>query len=195
MDKRQQQEQDLARIKLALKQSYSASDKQNPALMGWIRDASLSGNRSQVYASPDKKDVLVVHTGSKTASDWLKTNPLLAVGAVGKSKRGKHALGITKDAVKKYGMDAHITVAGHSLGGGLAQESGRIKGVDEVVTVNKGGSLLGNRPRLSIQTDYRNVADPVSLISGGLLDTRGKLKTSGKLSLNPLVSHSIDSAF
>lgn len=195
MDKRQQQEEDLKRVKLALKQSYSASDKQRPELMGWIRDDSLSGNRSQVYVHPDKTKVLVTHTGSKTASDWLKTNPFLAIGKVDKTKRGKHALGVTKAAVKKYGMDAHITVAGHSLGGGLAQESGKIKGVDEVITVNKGGSVLGNKKRLAIQTDYRNVADPVSLLSGGLMDTRGKLKTSGKLNLNPLKSHSIDAAF
>ena len=161
---------DRVRIKKALKNSYKK--KQAAQLNGWTRDDSLSWRRSQVYASPNGTSALITHTGSKTVSDWAISNPALGAGLIGKTKRGKHATRATKQAVKKYD---YVTVAGHSLGGGLAQHTGKVKGVDRVVTVNKGGPLTPVLMRRvpKKQTDYRHGLDPVSAISGGLMGDSG----------------------
>ena len=176
VDKKKQGARDKRRIGKALKSSYQDSDKQAPEIIGWVRDDALSGNRTQVYASKNGKHALITHTGSKTATDWGVSDMALAFGGIGLTKRAKHADLVTRKAVKKYGDDAHITVAGHSLGGSLAERTGKIKGVDKVVTVNKGASLTPNflKPRLSHkQTDYRHGLDPITVLSGGLIPARG----------------------
>lgn len=191
MDARQQKKEDLIRIKKALKQSYEP-EKHSGRIEGWMIDRHLSGKRAQVYADPTKKKVLIVHRGSQGSNDWLQTDPKLAVGQLGSTKRGKYGVDITKKAVAKYGDDAHITVAGHSLGGSIAHLAGqKVKGVDEVVSVNPGHSLIGKRRVLPNEVEYRHRFDPISNISGGLFNQHDRLKINRKPSWNP---HSVDAA-
>lgn len=189
MDARQQKKQDLIRIKKALKQSYEP-EKHSGQIEGWMIDRDLSGKRAQVYADPTKKRVLVVHRGSQGPNDWLQTDPRLAANQLGSTRRGKYAVGVTRKAVDKYGDEAHVTVAGHSLGGSLAHLSGsKVKGVDEVVSVNKGFPLVGKRRVLPNEVEYRHAFDPISGISGGLFHQRGRLKTNYTPTWN---THSVD---
>lgn len=175
------------RIKRALKQSYHPN--QHGQLKDWMQDKELSGKRAQVYTSPRSNHVLVVHRGSQGPTDWLRTNPQLAFGRLPKTQRGQHAIKITKAAVAKYPDAENVTVAGHSLGGALARETGkRVKGVDNVITVNSAGPLFMPRRRLDKEVEYRSAFDPVSLVAGGT-GNKGRLITDWSGTWNP---HSVE---
>ena len=84
-------------------------------------DDSLSSAEQKVYV--DKAcDPTVAFTGSRKASDWLMTNPMLALGLEKYSTRFRGAKKLVEDVKKKYGKP--VTSVGHSLGGALAEYAG-----------------------------------------------------------------------
>jgi len=85
---------------------------------GYELDKKLSTNESKVFVDSNGNPNIVFR-GSKTAKDWLISDPLLAVGASRFDPRFKEAKQLTKQVEQKYGKPADVF--GHSLGGRIAE--------------------------------------------------------------------------
>ncbi len=134
-----------------------------------------SQGEKSVYVDETNKQVIVGHRGT----DPSKSKDLFADLAVGLGlekyhPRFKRAARQEKALEREYpGYDFIIT--GHSLGGSVAQHTGKSKRVKKVVTFNKGSGIAEPfRRRSSKQTDYLNYGDLVSMTS--LLQRGGRRK-------------------
>lgn len=133
------------------------------------------------YRSNKEKKIYVAHRGTDKMRD-LSADVAIGLGLEKYHPRFKRARrDVTK--LQRENPDYEIVHTGHSLGGSLAQHTGKHVGSDKgrVVTFNKGagiGSLF--RKRGKNQTDYVNVYDPVSLLSsrqrGGQVKKQRKVK-------------------
>jgi hypothetical protein len=177
-------------IKPILNASYQNQKEASKTLgkLGYTYDKGLSTNQSKVFVDSEGNPNIAFR-GSKTAKDWLISDPLLALGLQNLDPRFKEAKALTKKVEKKYGKP--VDVYGHSLGGTLAEKSGA-KG--NITTYNKGVGLgdIG-RTIPKNQTDIRAKSDVVS----GLALTQ-KHKNGDLINLktpilqNPLEAHGLD---
>jgi hypothetical protein len=176
-------------IKPILNASYQNQKRASKTLgkLGYTYDKKLSTNESKVFIDPEGNPNIAFR-GSKTAKDFLFSDPLLAIGASRFDPRVKEAQTLVKRVESKYGKPADVF--GHSLGGSIAEASGA-KG--DIVTYNKGVGLAGiGKSVPSNQTDIRAKADIVSALAltqkynGDLVN----LKTP--LLQNPIKAHSLD---
>jgi len=136
------------------------------------------------YKNEAGKKIYVSHRGTKglNKSD-LSADVAIALGLEKYHPRFKRAKQLQQRLEKENPGYSFITT-GHSLGGSLAQYTGKSKKVGKVVTFNKGSGLFEPyRQRASKQTDYIHAFDPVSYFSQS--QRGGKLKISRKLKLNP----------
>ena len=155
------------------------------AKSGYTLDKKLSTNESKVFVD-SMGNPNIAFRGSKTAKDWLISDPLLAIGASRFDPRVKEAKSLTKQVEKKYGKPADVF--GHSYGGFLSENSGA-KG--KITTFNKGvglGDIGKTIPKN--QTDIRTKADLVSALS--LTQKYNGDQQTIKASLNPIKAHSLD---
>lgn len=121
--------------------------KRNPreSIEGYNLDRELSNKRTRTYHNPESNQTVISHRGTKlTNAKDLKNDFLIATGMLNKhtSSRVRNAARIAKGAEEKYG--SNISNVGHSLGGTMAQKTGRKLGVDnsKVVAYNPGSSPL-----------------------------------------------------
>lgn len=152
---------------------------------GYELDKKLSTNESKVFVD-SMGNPNIVFRGSKTAKDWLISDPLLAVGASRFDPRFKDAKALTKTVENKYNKP--VDVFGHSLAGALAENSGA-KG--KITTFNKavGYADIGKTIPKN-QTDIRTTADVVSALS--LTQKYNGNQENIKGSLNPIKAHGLD---
>ena len=147
------------------KQTYhylKTSYKKNSKIKDTTLDKSLSGKRVKVFYNPKTKKSVVVHRGTASAIDWLKTNIPMIFGYEG-GNRFKHAKKIQKAAEQKYGKE-NITTMGHSLGGRIAEKVG--KNTSQIITYNKAATPKSIKNKTPInQIDIRTSRDPVSYLS------------------------------
>ena len=124
-------------------------------------DDSLSNAENKVYV--DKKgNPTIAYTGSRKISDWLVSNPMLALGLEKYSPRFRRSEKVLTAVRKKYNKP--IAVLGHSLGGAIASSVG--KGNDKIITVDKGVGWGGVGKKLgSNETSIRTSNDIVSALS------------------------------
>jgi hypothetical protein len=155
---------------------------------GYTLDKKLSTNESKVFVDKEGNPNIVFR-GSKTAKDWLISDPLLSVGATKLDPRFNEAKSLTKAVEKKY--DKPVDVFGHSLGGSLAEQSGAS---GNIITFNKGVGLAGIGKSIpSNQTDIRSRNDIVSALS-----LTQKYKNGDLINLptpvfqNPVAAHSLE---
>ncbi len=114
------------------------------------------------YKSEGKKKIYVSHRGTKSWRD-IGSDVAVALGMESGNARFKRAKREVSRLVSEN-PGYRIVSTGHSLGGSLAEVSG--KDVGKVVTFNKGaglGSLY--RSRGKYQKDYINEYDPVSMLT------------------------------
>lgn len=171
-------------VKKFLKASYKPGMKIN----GNVYDEHLSGKRVAVYHNPVTGKAVVVHRGTASATDWIKTNLPMAFGYE-KGNRFKHAKKIQKEAEKKYGA-SNITTMGHSLGGRIAEKVGKKSA--SIITYNKAAtpkSILRATPKK--QLDIRTSGDLVSKLSV-LQKHKTAMKTIKSKSINPITTHNVD---
>jgi hypothetical protein len=141
------------------------------------------------YRSDRDKKVYVAHRGTKKRKD-LSADLAIAFGMEKYHPRFKRA---RREAARiaRENPGYEVVHTGHSLGGSLAQHTGKhAKGKGRVVTFNKGagvGSLF--RKRSKNQTDYVNVYDPVSALS--LRQKGGKVRKQKEFKVHP---HKIESS-
>jgi len=172
-------------LKDVLKASYMPQSKAAAYMEkkhGYSYDPQLSSMQQKVFINKEGKPI-ITQRGSTRVSDWLIEDPAALVG-YSNTSRVKEAKQLAKATKEKYGVDA--TVAGHSLGGYLA-EKGATKGSD-VYTYNKAAgipSVFSNIPKT--QHDYRTSLDIPSFL--GQYQRGDKETVSG--SWNPIETHNI----
>jgi len=137
----------------------------------------ISGNAEEGYwKSPAK--IVIAFRGTTNKAD-VKTDAILAVGALKKSSRYKKSLAFAKKILKNATVP--VEVSGHSLGGSLASEVARELGLKSFTynpgvgpreairaKVDKAACLIrkkGKRCKRSKNHEVqRTLADPVSIL-------------------------------
>lgn len=155
---------------------------------GLTEDKELSGKRVKVFHD-NVGDTHVVHRGTSGIHDVMTDAFISLGGDIKKTNRYKHADKITKQARAKYGA-ANTTVVGHSLGGKLAEMTGRSsdKGI---ITVNKAAVVTDiGKKRKKNQTDIRHTNDVVSALS--TTQRGGKVVTLKNKTKNALTAHAVN---
>ena len=135
-------------------------------------DKDLSTKEARVFVDEEGTPNITVR-GSKTAKDWLISDPLLALGLSSIDPRQKSTNKLIEKTKKKYGSDPNLY--GHSLGGALVSGA-NTKG--KITTFNKGAGASDLFRKISKnQTDIRTSGDIVSALS---TTQRGKNKITLK---------------
>jgi len=154
-------------------------------------DMTMVTNKGELaaYRSEKGKKIYVAHRGTKERRD-LSADAAIAFGMEKYHPRFRRAARKVK-RIQEANPDYELVHTGHSLGGSLAQHTGKKSGrKSEVVTFNKGagvGSLF--RTRGSNQSDYVNVYDPVSMLS--LRQKGGKAYKQKQVKVHP---HKLESS-
>jgi len=173
-------------LKPILESSYQKSKQAKNTLekQGLKLDRELSNKEAKTFIDAEGKPSIVVR-GSKSAYDFLVSDPLLAIGKSHLDPRKRRTDALIENVKKKYKTE-DVNLYGHSLGGALV--SGAKTG-GHITTYNKGAGLgsIGQAINPN-QLDIRTGRDIVSLLSK--TETGGK-KIELQGSDNPLVAHSI----
>lgn len=137
------------------KEAKNILEKENYTL-----DKKLSTKEAKVFVDKSGNANIAVR-GSKSAKDFLISDPLLLMGLSKLDPRQKQTNKLIKKTKAKYGSD--VNLYGHSLGGSLVSNA-KTKG--KITTFNKGAGIadFGKKIKKN-QTDIRTSGDLVSLIS------------------------------
>jgi hypothetical protein len=178
-----------------LKSSYMSQSQaeDNLAKHGFVRDPQLSSNQQKVFYNEKTNEPIVIHRGSKTVNDYLDDG-LIAVGLGKLGHRYKNAVRVNEKIKNKYGHDA--TNLGHSLGGWIAENSGKNK----IVTINKAVGAADVFKKLpKNQTDIRVKNDIIALPSYSQTGSKKILIDNKHKSNNPFTNaynaHSVDNLY
>ena len=175
-----------AYLKPILEASYQKSKVAKNTLekQGYKLDRDLSNKEAKVFVDAEGKPSIAVR-GSKSAYDWLVSDPLLAIGRSDLDPRKRRTNALIENVKKKYKTE-DVDLYGHSLSGELITNA-NTKG--KITTFNKGAGLGSiGRAINPNQTDIRTKNDIVSLLSK---TERGGMKQEFQGSDNPLIAHSI----
>ena len=142
-------------------------------------DKDLSTREARVFVDEEGTPNITVR-GSKTAKDFLISDPLIALGLSKYDPRQKSTNNLIEKTKKKYQKDPNLF--GHSLGASLVNNANT---TGNITTFNKGADLFRKIPKN--QTDIRTSGDLVSALS---TTQRGKHRITIKNN-NPLTSHGL----
>jgi hypothetical protein len=145
-------------------------------------DRLLSDDYVQVYYNTRRKEVIVVHRGSKTLADWVVNKNIWDEKECG--ERCYKSDKIEREATSKYQGFKKISI-GHSLGGYLAStySDGLVISVNPYVPKSDALKKIGDNEVL-----VRSTRDLPSILSKTQI-RRNKIEIPGK-SINPLTEHS-----
>lgn len=136
-----------------IKASYSQIPPMS--IEGYTLDISISNKTGLVYFNPETGKAVVVHRGTKGASDWMN-NLAYMTGYYKWTNRYKSGENTQKKAEKKYGA-RNVTTIGHSQGAIIARNVASKS--NQLINVNPawlGEAQLGN------EYVIRSDADPIS---------------------------------
>ena len=174
------------------KASYQGENKAEATLgkFGYTLDKKLSGKEQKVFVD-EAGNPNIAFRGSKTAKDWLISDPLVAVGLEKFDPRFQKAVKLTKKVAEKY--DKPVNLYGHSLGGAIAEHVGERTNQEGLIyTMNKAVGLgdIG-KTIASNQVDIRTINDPVSILSltQNYADDDNQITLQSN-TLNPIKAHS-----
>lgn len=174
-------------LKGILRSSYldQKDAKKKLKSLGYKYDNKLSTNESKVFIDKEGTPNIVVR-GSKTAKDFLFSDPLLAFGLSKYDPRQKSTNELIKRVSERYHKDPNLY--GHSLGASLIENA---KTTGQKYTLNKGTGLgdIGKTIPKN-QHDYRTSNDLVSALSVTQRNLAKKTTYFNPLE-NPLAAHTI----
>lgn len=167
---------------LLSEESYKPKNERDQNVMGYLYDVSLSTERTAVYVG--KGITIIANRGTiPTDKSDLIQDALILSGHFDKSDRLKRTLQVINETIKKY-PNNKIVNTGHSLGGRVASELGKILDIKDSKVVafnvgsspvdvaknllNRGACLLSNSEKCKKeknQTLYSTGIDPISLAS------------------------------
>ena len=187
-------------LKKLIEASY---EKENVNVGKFIVDQGLSTDRVKVFTIDGSSDVVVVHRGSASASDWSDNLKMATQLFRGLESSGTYKIHLRqqKKIVKKYGA-ANIVLIGHSRGGSYASSFYKKNMGKQVITYNKpvtvqnimsdkAAILMGKkRGRDKNETKIRTEGDAVS-IGEKLLRNKVEVVVPSD-SNNPVSNHSPD---
>ena len=153
----------LLTLQDTLKSSYMTK-KQSANLLdksGYEFDNNLSNIESRVYHNPKNNKVLVTFRGTKNWINDIPTDLAILTGELKHTQRYKDSKKTYEKAKEKYHTD-NITLAGHSMGGSLANAIGKSK--DDIYTLNKGVGFLNPSTKTN-EHAYRTSTDLISALS------------------------------
>ena len=161
-------------LKPILEASYATNKEAKNMLEknNYKLDKDLSTREARVFVDEEGTPNITVR-GSKTAKDFLISDPLIALGLSKYDPRQKSTNKLIEKTKKKYQKDPNLY--GHSLGGSLVNNA-KTKG--NITTFNKGAGasdLFRKIPKN--HTDIRTSGDIVSALS---TTQRGKNKITLK---------------
>jgi len=148
-------------LKTLLKASYENTKEADKTLQdaGYKLDKDLSSANTKVFLDAMGKPH-IAYRGSKHILDWIRDDPLIALGLGNYAPRVQQAKDITKKVENKYHQAADVF--GNSLGGALAERSGAH---GKIVTHNKAVAITDIGKTIpKKQTDVRTLNDPVSIL-------------------------------
>jgi hypothetical protein len=149
-------------LKPLLKASYQSTKDARDTLRnaGYTLDQQLSNANTKVFTDQLGKPHIAFR-GSKHILDWVRDDPLIALGLGRYAPRVQQAQDITKKVEEKYHQPADVF--GNSLGGALAERSGAH---GKIVTHNKAVAITDIGKTIpKNQQDIRSIQDPVSVLS------------------------------
>ena len=179
-------------LKDILEASYQPNREATNTLekRGYKLDPTLSTREQKVFIDDEgNPNIAFRGTNTKSIRD-IGSDILLGLGLSKYDPRQKQSNALVEQVRSKYGKDPNLF--GHSLGGALAEKSGKETGnTGKVITYNKGASpsdMFQINP--SNQTDIRTKNDPVSFLSmfqrGNKQEIKGRKDLLKTHSLNPL---------
>ena len=150
-------------LKTAIKSSYGdKKSKQKILDQGYVKDKKLTNANQKVLYNKDTGNLLFNVAGSRTAKDFLYTDPMLALGRLKSTNRYKEADKALKQAKEIYNP-TNTTVTGHSLGGSIG--AGISSKKDKFLGFNPGYTIgQKTRSKKGQQEVYRTEGDLVSIL-------------------------------
>ena len=146
-------------------------------------DKGLSTKEAKVFVDKNGVPNIAVR-GSKTAKDWLISDPLLALGLSSIDPRQKSTNKLIEKTKSKYNQDPNLF--GHSLAGSLISNANT---TGKITTFNKGAGISDLFHKIKKnQTDIRTSGDLVSALS---TTQKGKNKITLKNN-NIFTSHGLN---
>jgi len=174
------------------KASYQGENKAEATLakFGYTLDKKLSGKEQKVFID-EAGNPNIAFRGSKTAKDWLISDPLVAVGLQKYDPRFQKAVKLTDKVADKYGKP--VNLFGHSLSGNIVEYVGEHTNQEGLIyTMNKAVGLgdIGKKIPAN-QIDIRTNNDPVSILSltQNYADDDNQITIQSN-TLNPIKAHS-----
>jgi hypothetical protein len=173
-------------LKTAANLAYGSSSERRKFAKKNNQDLIVNKGELSAYRDNQQKKIYVAHRGTDKRKD-ISADLALAFGMEKYHPRFKRARREV-NKIQKANPDHQVIHTGHSLGGTLAEHTG--KKHSTVVTFNKGAGITALvRKRKHNQTDYINRLDPVSFLSGG--QRGGHVKKQIRFHTHP---HKIDSS-
>lgn len=140
-------------IRAFIKASYEEVPPLN--MEGYMLDTYISNKTGLVYFNPETQKAVVVHRGTKGATDWAN-NLAYMTGYYKWTGRYKSGENTQKKAEKKYGAK-NVTTIGHSQGAIIARNVASKS--NQVINVNP---AWRGEPHLANEYVIRSDADPIS---------------------------------
>ena len=107
---------------------------------GYVKDKTLSNANQKVFYNKDTGNLLFNVACSRTAKDFLYTDPMLALGKLKSTNRYKEADKALKQAKEVYNP-TNTTITGHSLGGsigaGISSKNDKLLGFNPGYTIGQ----------------------------------------------------------
>jgi len=177
----------VKQIKQFINESYNDTSKEN--IDDFVLDKSLSNKVAKVYYDPKTTHAVIVHRGTKGATDWLN-NIAYAVGAYKRTNRYKTGKAVQDATEAKYGTK-NVSTLGHSQGSVLARRLG--KNTKEIINLNPasfGEAIAPNEYNIKSSSDIVSALTPrdkktIIIPSKKILDVVGEHLPDVLDSLNP----------